>query len=58
MHVGFKTDKGILRSSNEDACFVLLHDKGYELVEATPCDMFPNSAHVETVALIQKRKSN
>jgi len=36
----------------------LLHEKGYALVEATPVDMFPNSGHVETVALIQKRKSN
>ena len=36
----------------------LLHEAGYELVEATPVDMFPNSSHVETVALIQKRKSN
>jgi 23S rRNA (uracil1939-C5)-methyltransferase len=36
----------------------LLHEKGYELVEAVPVDMFPNSGHVETVALIQKRKSN
>ena len=36
----------------------LLHEAGYELVEATPVDMFPNSGHVETVALIQKRKSN
>ena len=33
MHVGFKTDKGILRSSNEDACFVLLHDKVYILAD-------------------------
>ncbi len=36
----------------------LLHEEGYELIEATPVDMFPNSGHVETVALIQKRKSN
>lgn len=36
----------------------LLHEAGYELIEATPVDMFPNSGHVETVALIQKRKSN
>ena len=33
MHVGFKTDKGIIRSSNEDACFVLLHDKVYILAD-------------------------
>ena len=35
----------------------LLHEKGYELVEATPVDMFPNAGHVETVALIQRRKN-
>ena len=33
MHVGFKTDRGIIRSSNEDACFVLLHDKVYILAD-------------------------
>ena len=33
MHVGFKTDKGIIRTSNEDACFVLLHDKVYILAD-------------------------
>ena len=27
----------------------LLHEAGYELIEATPVDMFPNSGHVETV---------
>ena len=29
MEVGFKTDKGIIREKNEDACFVLLPDKVY-----------------------------
>lgn len=29
MEVGFKSDKGLMRSNNEDACFVLLDDKVY-----------------------------
>jgi len=29
MEVGFKTDKGLRRTNNEDACFVLLPDKVY-----------------------------
>ena len=33
MHVGFKTDKGVMRPTNEDACFVLLHDKIYLLAD-------------------------
>ena len=33
MHVGFKTDKGVIRPGNEDACFVLLHDKVYILAD-------------------------
>ena len=28
---------------------------GYEFVEATPCDMFPWTGHVETVCLLSKR---
>ena len=36
----------------------LLLDAGYSLVEATPVDMFPHTGHVETVALIQRRKSD
>ena len=27
MEVGFKTDKGLRRSNNEDACFVMKRDK-------------------------------
>ncbi len=33
MHVGFKTDRGVVRPSNEDACFVLLHDRVYVLAD-------------------------
>lgn len=29
-------------------------EKGYELKEYTPCDLFPRTAHVETVALLEK----
>jgi len=29
---------------------------GYELVEYTPCDLFPRTSHVETVALLRKTK--
>ncbi len=28
---------------------------GYETTDVTPCDMFPRTAHVETVALLSKR---
>lgn len=31
-------------------------DKKYELVEITPIDMFPNTYHVETVSILNKRK--
>ncbi len=33
MHVGFKSDRGVMRTSNEDACFVLLPDKVYVLAD-------------------------
>ena len=29
MEVGFKSDKGLRRSNNEDACFILLPDNVY-----------------------------
>ena len=35
-----------------------LTDAGYEVKEVTPVDMFPHTGHVETVALIQRRKSD
>lgn len=34
----------------------LLSEMGYEFVEATPCDMFPGTSHVECVSLLQKVK--
>ncbi len=30
-------------------------ENGYELVEYTPCDLFPRTSHVETVCLLSKR---
>ena len=33
MDVGFKSDKGILRANNEDACFVMLPDKVYVVAD-------------------------
>lgn len=32
----------------------LFDEKGYRVAEATPVDLFPGTAHVETVALLQK----
>ncbi len=34
-----------------------LGEKGYEFKEATPCDMFPWSSHVETIVLLSKLDS-
>lgn len=33
----------------------LLGEMGYEFVEATPCDMFPGTSHVETVCLLSRK---
>lgn len=33
MHVGFKSDKGLRRANNEDACFVMLPDKVYVVAD-------------------------
>lgn len=32
----------------------VLKELGYEALEATPVDMFPRTAHVESVALLKK----
>ena len=33
-------------------------DKGYILTKAVPVDMFPNTAHIETVALLERKVQN
>jgi 23S rRNA (uracil1939-C5)-methyltransferase len=33
----------------------ILDDLGYEAAEAQPVDMFPQTAHVETVCLIERK---
>ena len=39
-------------------CVVLLtRNNGYEVEEATPVDLFPRTAHVETVCLLSKLQS-
>lgn len=34
-----------------------LGENGYELKEVTPCDMFPETPHVETIVLLQRENS-
>ena len=33
-----------------------LEEHGYKIIEATPCDMFPQTVHVETVVLLSQQK--
>ena len=35
-----------------------LGEHGYQLMEVTPCDMFGQTVHVETVALLSKLKTD
>ena len=36
----------------------IFKENGYELVEYTPCDLFPRTSHVETVACLTRRLDN
>ncbi len=36
----------------------ILMSKGFEFIEATPCDMFPNTLHVETVCCLYHQKKD
>jgi 23S rRNA (uracil1939-C5)-methyltransferase len=33
----------------------IFEELGYKLIEYTPCDLFPRTSHVETVALLERR---
>lgn len=35
----------------------ILKSEGYEIKEIQPVDMFPQTMHVETIALLQKEES-
>lgn len=43
-----------IRTQARDIRYLL--DNGYEIIEATPVDMFPNTAHVECVTLLERKK--
>ena len=35
----------------------IMQEKGYELRQVQPVDMFPNTLHIETIVLLQRQNS-